>query len=159
MKPLTATLSMIAMVLGTQASALSCLRPDVARTFQEVAAAEESYVVLLGEFEFRAPPRQPVSNDAQPQQVIAQFTGSALGGSGFVDTAPLELTLETTCAGPWCGGFPQPETEVLGFVELTPRGYVLSLGPCGGAVFSAVTAPIVEACMRGERCQDGRAIR
>jgi len=135
------------------------LRPDVARTFQQVAAAEERYMVLLGEFDFRAPPQQPVSNDAQSQQITAQFTGSSLGRSGFVDTAPIEVTLMTSCAGPWCGGFPTPETEVLAFVELTSRGYELSLGACGGAVFDARTAAIVEACMRGERCVQGRLTR
>jgi hypothetical protein len=155
MKMLTTSLAMIATVLGTQASALSCLRPDVARTFQQIAAAEERYVVLLGEFEFRAPPEQSISNDAQGQQVVAQFTGSSLGAAGFVDTAPIELTLQTSCAGPWCGGFPAPETEVLAFVEQTPQGYVLSLGACGGTVFPARTASTVEACMRGERCESG----
>lgn len=157
MKTVILAASLVA--LSSQASALSCLRPDVARTFQQIAAAEERYVVLLGEFEFVAPPDQPVSNDAQSQQVVAQFSGSALGAAGFVDTAPIDVKLQTSCAGPWCGGFPAPQTDVLAFVELNPQGYVLSLGACGGTVFAAETAPIVAACMRGEACAEGSPIQ
>jgi len=141
-----------AVVCASQAAALSCIQPDAARAFQNAAEAEESYVVLLGQFDFIAPPKQPVSNDAQPQQVLATFEGQGLGADGFVATQPKSVQLETACAGAWCGGFPTPGADVVAFVELTQDGYLLSLGACGGSVFEAETAPIVEACMRGEAC-------
>lgn len=142
-----------AVLWASQAAALSCIQPDAARMFQDVAAAEESYVVLLGQFDFTPPPKQAVSNDAQSQQVVATFEGQGLGAGGFVATTPKTVVLQTSCAGAWCGWFPTPGADVVAFVELTQDGYLLSLGACGGSVFEAETAPIVEACMRGETCE------
>ena len=146
-------LTTAAIVCASQAVALSCIQPDVARTFQNVAEAEESFVVLLGEFDFVVPPRQRVIIGAQPQQATATFTGQGLGARGFAKTEPKTILLQTSCAGSWCGGFPTPGTEVLSFVELTDEGYVLTLGACGGSVFDPQSAPIVEACMRGDACE------
>jgi len=146
-------LTTAAMVCATQTAALSCIQPDVARTFLNVAEAEESYVVLLGQFDFVAPPKQPVSNNAQSQQVMATFEGQGLGAEGFVATQPKSVQLQTGCAGAWCGWFPTPGEDVLAFVALTDDGYILTLGACGGSVFGVESAPIVEACMRGETCE------
>ena len=154
MKYLT-TLTFAMTLIASQAAALSCIRPDVARTFQNVAAAEERFVVLFGSFDFPPQRRQPVSNDAEPQQVVATFEDQGLGAAGFVATQPKPVTLQTACAGPWCGGFPTPGQTILAFIEQTDQGDVLTLSACGGLVFDADTAPIVEACMRGEPCEEG----
>ncbi|MBU2992463.1 hypothetical protein Q4555_08865 [Octadecabacter sp. 1_MG-2023] len=146
------TLAATAALVATQSTALSCMPPDVAQTFQWASEAEESYAVLLGKFSFDAPPQQPVSNDAQPQEVVASFTGQGLAENGFAPTTPTTVTLRTSCAGPWCGGFPNPDSEMLAFVALTDDGYLLTMGPCGGSTFGVDAAPIVEACMRGEVC-------
>lgn len=141
--------------LGGQANALSCMAPDAALAFQHYAAAEATYVVLLGRFDFVAPPYvEPQDiNVPSTQSVVAQFEGQGLGETGFGLTAPRAVTLQTSCLGPWCGGFPSSDAEVLVFVEQTDAGYVLTLGPCGGEVFDPSVAPIVAACMRGERCE------
>lgn len=139
--------------MAGQAAALSCRQPDAAETFKRLAASEDRYSVLLGTFDFTAPPQQSVSNDAQPQRVVAEFSGQGLAANGFGPIAPTSVTLQTSCAGPWCGGFPRSGSQFLVFVAVTDAGYVATLGPCGGTVFDATFAPIVEACMRGETCE------
>jgi len=146
------TTSLIAVLCASQTAALSCMRPDIADVFQNLDAAEGTYSVFMGSFEFVPPKMQPVSNDAQPQDVNAVFSGQGLGQNGFGPINPVSVKMQTNCAGPWCGGFPTPGVDVLAFVEHTPQGYLLHLGPCGGTVFDTTAAPIVEACMRGEAC-------
>lgn len=155
------TLAALGVVLAGQASALSCLRPDAADTFQRVAAAEERYVVLLGTFDFVAPPAPEVTdiNSPAPQSVVATFEGQGLAATRFGRVAPLQVTIETSCAGPWCGGFPAAGENVLAFVEQTDDGYVLTMGPCGGSVFAPRVAPVVAACMRGETCEPEDPLR
>jgi len=152
------TLALTLMLSASQASALSCMRPDVADTFKRIEAADARFVVLLGSFEFPPQPRQPVSNEAQPQQVQATFTGKGLGLDGFAPAADLSVTLATSCSGPWCGTFPTPGRDALVFVEQTEAGYLLRLGACGGMMFGPEIAPIVEACMRGEGCESGELL-
>lgn len=144
--------SLIALVAAGPAQALSCMRPDAARAFQEYAAADETYSVLMGTFDFTAPPPQEFSNDAVGQSVTARFTGQGLAADGFGRVAPMDVTLETLCFGPWCGGFPRSGENVLAFVEHTPDGYVARLGPCGGTLFDVQTASVVASCMRGNTC-------
>ena len=147
----------LAVVFATQAAALSCLRPDVADTFNRAAAAEESYVVLLGSFDF-VMPQQPSTDINAPQTLRAQarFDGQFLSSAAFVPAPPLTVGIEFTCAGPWCGSLPTDGSEVLAFVVQSDDGYALNVGPCGGTAFVApVAADIarVEACMRGEACE------
>lgn len=146
----------LAMLMASQAQALSCMRPDVARAFDWASQAEESYVVLLGRLDFEAPAtRRGRPNDPQDLHVAARFTGQSLGVSGFSATAPLDVSLAFTCAGPWCGSMTPSRGDVLAFVERSADGYVLNVGPCGGTTFERPThAQIqqVESCMRGQAC-------
>jgi len=155
----TLSLALGATLIASQAAALSCMQPDPARTFQQVAAAEERYVVFLGTFDFAAPPVQRGRLNAQPQQVTATFQGQGLGAGGFAPTAPVSITLQTSCSGPWCGNFPTRGAEVLTFVEQTDAGYVLTLDACGGLLFDPSAAPIVESCIRGEGCEENAVFR
>ena len=163
MKRITTALALTAALVGAQASALSCMRPDVARSFQWAAEADESYVVLLGQFDFDAP-RQSNSDRNAPKtaSVPAQFNGQSLGANGFQANAPLDVTLEFSCAGPWCGSLPDTGEDILAFVERGPDGYVLTVGPCYGTAFvspSESDVQRVEACMRGDGCEEGPMTR
>lgn len=150
-------LTVALVVFAGQAQALSCLRPDVARTFEWAAEAEESYVVLLGRFDFETPDLRSDRN-LNPQEVrsAARFSGQSLSVEGFQDNVPLDVTIVFSCLASWCGSMDQNNSDVLAFVERTPEGYVLSVGPCFDTVFDRVDATQiarVEACMRGEACE------
>jgi hypothetical protein len=142
------------LLAATQAAALSCAPVDPIRDFQAAQAAPEIYHVLYGTLSFD-PARMPQgeSPDPQPAPVPARFSGFGLGLEGFTRPVEAPVTLQPTCAGPWCGTF-GPGTALL-FAEVTSAGYVVEIGPCGGGAFDQVseaTLARLAACMRGEVC-------
>lgn len=153
---LCGVLSVSLAVAASSATALSCMRPDVARTFGFAAEAEETYVVLLGRFAFVTPDlsdRDPVM--PQAISVPAQFQGQYLGAADFQDAPELSVILVFDCVASWCGNPPEGNPEVLAFVEQSTDGFTLRLDPCGSLAFFEPTAQDIaqtEACMRGEDC-------
>ena len=153
----------LALALGLMAGpalALSCLPPDVARTYQQADEAEAAYVVVLGRLSFDES-KLPVVDMARQQDtppvtlIPARISGKALSRSGFVTEFDQEITLNARCFGPWCAGA-SSGTEYLAFLERTDGGYVLSLDPCGGFGFPQPQAEMVAqavACFRGESCE------
>lgn len=142
------------MVLTGQAQALSCMRPDVARTFAWASDADESYIILHGTFAFT----QPAPFDAQNMtptstQRPAIFNGRYLGADDFVDAPPLDVTLEFSCLSAWCGSM-QNGDEVVAFVEQSDDGYALRIDPCYSTIFNPTddTLRRVTSCMRGTGC-------
>ena len=147
----------LALLAATQATALTCVRPDPLRSFRDAQAAPESYVVLHGTLEFdpAGMPDGGVSQDPapQPDPVGAAFSGLALGPGGFTRPVQDSVTLQPTCAGPWCGSI-APGTYLV-FAEVTESGYRVEIGPCGGGAFDEVsetTLARLAACMKGQAC-------
>lgn len=141
------------------ASALSCLAPDVASSFTYAAEAEQSYVVLHGEFSFAPPPSSITGDINAPREVsyTATFSGEALGRSGFVPVGDLTVDVTHGCAAAWCGSL-AGGVPTIAFVEKQADGYAITVGPCGGQAFARPTRQMVqqvEACMRGETCEGG----
>lgn len=154
MKQLTFALA-LACCAG-QASALSCMRPDVARSFHWAAEAEEAYSVFYGRFDFSTPPRTRRTPPITPTEhtVSARFSGQVLGIGGFQPTGLSEVTLHFTCLGSWCGSV-TPREPMLAFAQRTADGYVVRVDPCFSTIFPDPSPDViatVEACMRGEDC-------
>ncbi|AKS44647.1 hypothetical protein SAMN05444287_2440 [Octadecabacter temperatus] len=147
--------AMIATIAG-QAQALSCAPPDIARTFNWAAAAEESYIVLNGSFSFEPLPRTRASQLApETMSRDAVFEGSYLGVEGFKAAPSLDVTLTFVCLGPWCGSMGNDGDDILVFAQQSANGYVLEIDPCYSTIFAPSDDNIdrVEACMRGESCE------
>jgi hypothetical protein len=147
-----------ALALGaTQAAALTCAPVDPIQGFRDAQAAPETYHVLHGELSFD-PGDMPQGGTAEdpepsPEPVAARFSGFALGLEGFTRAVEAPVTLRPTCAGPWCGSI-APGTWLL-FAQVAEAGYVVEIGPCGGAAFDQVpeaTLGALAACLRGEAC-------
>jgi len=135
----------------TQATALSCLKPDVAEAYQTAADSDLSYVVLKGKFAF-AP--LPETDEAKDRTVEAAFDGRLLTSAGFTQqvTAPVEVNLR--CLSAWCASI-QPDTEYIAFFE--NRGgekLIFDVGPCYGLAFFE---PSQEDTKRVENCAQGGA--
>ncbi|HVG49862.1 MAG TPA: hypothetical protein VM899_17180 [Rubellimicrobium sp.] len=147
----------VAVLAATQAEALTCARPDPIRSFRDAQAAPESYVVLHGTLGFD-PAAMPGGGfsptpEPRPAPVGAVFQGFALGLDGFTRPVEATVTLQPTCAGPWCGSL-APGTYLL-FAEVTASGFRVEIGPCGGGAFDGVpeaTLGQLAACLRGEAC-------
>lgn len=147
------------MLVASQAAALSCMRPDVARSFNFAAEADESYSVFMGTFEYEQVQRPRGGDIFNPEgyDIPARFTGQGLGADGFGAIEPVNVTISVQCSASWCGGPPPLQTQTLAFVERTSAGYVLKADACNSSYFSPVLVEDldrVESCMRGTGCED-----
>jgi len=148
--------------LSGPAFALSCMRPDVARTYQEAADAEEAYIVVHGRLDFdesRLPKTDMANQQATPPDTLipARIDGKAMSFDGFTIPFTREITLNAQCFGPWCTGAASG-TDYLAFLKKGADGYLLSLTPCGGFGFanpSDAALEKVHSCFRGDDCTPG----
>lgn len=129
-------------VSASQVSALSCMSPDPVRTFQNAAAASETYYVLYGTFDFDAKllPKDTIGIDTpvQPAPISAIFRGNGLSKTGFDLRFDQLVTIQPVCAGPWCGST-SPNVPALAFVRVDGDQLVVEAGPCGGQIFAKPT--------------------
>jgi len=140
-----------------QASALSCLRPDIERSYGEVAASDDSYVVVQGRLTLNEKKLPKSHSQATPEVVLvkAHLTGKSLGRTGFAVPFERDVTLEVACFGPWCGTAKNGE-EILAFVRRDRGRYVVEVSPCGGRVFTNPQPKMlrqVEQCFIAGSCQ------
>ena len=153
-----------ALALSTSSAfALSCAQPQIERSFNSWVDAEETYYIGVGSLKSTSAlpeiPRQHFpSNDfgkKEPFSASYLFTGELLDGDqGY--PVELPITINVSCIGPWCGGFPKEGTTGLmalrgvGLLNLT-----LDIHACPGAIFPAEVEPTVSACIRAGRCGSG----
>ncbi|MEO0904437.1 MAG: hypothetical protein AAFX89_06665 [Pseudomonadota bacterium] len=150
---LAATLAMIA----GQSHALSCVRPDPIDTFKRVAAAPESYFVLYGKLTFdeaELPSGVSINQSRDPAPIAARFEGKGLTRQGFTSDYYSDVTLQVTCAGPWCGSA-RSGIDAVYFVEATDPPVTMRAGACGGLIFEEPSDAILNmltSCMQGGAC-------
>lgn len=155
MKPLFVA-AMLSMIAG-QGQALSCLAPDPVMTFQQLAAAPESYYVLLGQLTFDAsklPAAVSSDQSRAPAPIPARFVGKGLTEQGFTNTYHSDALLQVGCAGPWCGSA-RSGVDAIYFVRASDPPVTMQADPCGGMIFEAPTQATLDklvACMRGDAC-------
>ena len=155
--------SLVALTLAafaTQAAALSCMRPDLARTYQHADKSEEVYSVVMGEFAFdeRAMPEGRMISgggfEDEVTEIPARFTGQALGRNGFATDYDVEVMLGVQCLGQWCGGMSSGET-VIAFLRHGEETLILDVTPCGETVFTdpnQAQIAMAISCINGGTC-------
>lgn len=158
MRPALAALACLLWV--DAALALSCMRPDVARSYQAAAEARESYVVVLGRLEFDTArlPRSGENGAPAHSHIPARVTGKGLTLAGFETPFRTGITLDAQCLGPWCAAPPSGRKAMM-FLRKGPGGYLLEEGPCGGHIFAEPTPGQIERvlrCHRGGPCKAAR---
>lgn len=151
-----ALLSVMGLALASPATALSCLPHDLARTFERVDAASETYFAVHGTLDFDAsllPEVDMANQQSTPDEtrIPARISGEALGRVGF--NRPLEgpVTLIVKCFGPWCAQ-PPADGPVLAFLRQDADGVSLTVDPCGGDAFFD---PAPEMLDKAHRCFTG----
>jgi hypothetical protein len=151
-------------ILPSQVFALSCMRPDVAVSFQAAEAATEAYIVVYGVLSFdetRLPQADWENQAATPQhtRLKAQLAGQALSRRGFSVAFDQDITLDARCYGPWCA-LPRSGVEALIFLEREEDGgYLAAVDPCYSLYFpepTQVQLGQAVSCMRGEDCVPSR---
>ena len=149
-------LALALVLIAGQAQALSCLRPDVAESFNRANGIEEPVYILRGVLEFDPGlmPQGVVNEERNPDPVPARFTGRGLTLDGFTARFERGVTLQPLCFGPWCGSA-EPGQDAIVFATVRGEDLVVEVNPCGGQIFYDPTeemADVLTACLRGEAC-------
>jgi hypothetical protein len=153
----TAAIAVAMLVMSGQAQALSCLPADAVRTFAELDAAPEAYIVLHGTLTFDESTLPPFVQDEPfdaPSPIPAEFNGKGLTADGFTVDRATPMLLQLTCAGPWCGTA-QSGQEAIIFVPVSEAPMTVTVGPCGGQFFpdpAPETLAMLTTCMQGGDC-------
>ncbi|MFD0858834.1 hypothetical protein [Roseovarius aquimarinus] len=159
LSPMIAAALAAAMASGP-AAALSCLPHDLARTFERVNSAAETYVAFNGTLEFDEsllPEVDMADQQATPKEtrIPARISGEALSRVGFNRPFAGPVTLIVECFGPWCAQ-PPAVGEVLAFLRQDPEGFTLTTDPCGGDAFFGPDAAMLDKahrCFTGGECE------
>lgn len=140
----------------SQAAALSCARPDIARDFQRIATSDKTYVVLNGTFSFATRPPREDKQGPQTQSYAAIFNGKLLTGNGFTDdVAEVLVTINSNCSASWCGDI-TPDARYIAFVEQDGQKLTLQAEACPTYAFfepTPETVEQIEACAAGGDCR------
>lgn len=150
-------IGLVLMLTSSAASALTCVRPDPARSFATAQAAPETYIILRGHIgiaEVLIPP-EPADPQA-PAPIPVWFTGTSLTPQGFTQPYEGPMVVQPTCAGPWCGEINQ-DMDLIAFARQENGSTIITADPCGGWILpdDAATVATLTACIRGEACQPG----
>lgn len=155
-------ITLAATLIANSAQALSCVRPNLARSFNNAADSTDIYHVGYGTLTATqeiVDPNQNIKNvnRKKPYSVTAEFSGGFLGRAGFGKDKTVPVRVDVQCLSAWCGGFPVTDEKLLIFVKKTPEGLTASSGPCGGNMQSGVSKRdlnILKSCMRNGKCSD-----
>lgn len=138
-------------VSASQATALSCVRPDVATAFKDASDSDRNYIILKGTFAF-TPPTETA--EPQAETVDSTFTGRLMTSAGFTQTVAAPVEIDMVCAGEWCASV-EPNTEYIAFVEnIDNEKLIFEVGPCYAFAF---IDPDIETVKRLENCAQGGA--
>ena len=154
-------LAFMLMCAASQAHALSCIRPEIERSFNRWVDSENSYYIGVGTLSpVGAVPDIPNAtqqNDFDRREPITMaytFTGRLLdGGRGVPVDMP--ITVSVSCLASWCGNFPAAGANGLMALRGTEvASLTLDMNACPGSIFPAETETTVSACIREGRCTE-----
>lgn len=142
---LVSVLLLGAVLVPNDTSALSCMRPDLAKTMEDAKASDKVYHVLVGRFTTSKKDRRPEETIGggpfKPRPTLtapAMFTGISLSPTSRSDyyLRDFPVDIETSCAAHWCGSLPDASTDQIAFVESRAgRSPLLRISACPSHVF------------------------
>jgi hypothetical protein len=147
----------LVLLAANQGFALSCSRPSVEDSYISHSKADENFILVTGKLTNKrnvvlGPVMQGMR--ARSESFTASFVGHQASRAGFDWPIKTTVAVSTLCAGPWCGTV-EVDTPMLTFLEVTPYGHQLSVGPCAGSVFYTPTKDQnrrILQCLRGGVC-------
>lgn len=158
MKHLSAAL--LCASLATPVWALSCLRPDIVRTYEMARDAEAGFWIVRGQIFADGPIAVPepdangrYKDDARASTPVA-FAGLGLMTDGMYKSFAQNITLTITCLAHWCGSTPL-DTDVFVAIEVKDTGPELVIDPCGSRVvpYTEEGEERLLACVRDGVCE------
>lgn len=156
----TTLIILVGILFANTANALSCMSPNIARSFNWHADSDATYQVGLGILtptEKIVVPKKTKRDIGVPYSIKAKFTGRMLGLSGLGKPTEFPLTVDITCAAHWCGAFPQQTAEAVVYIKRTDGNRSVSFGPCDWASDDLNVEKqinVLKKCLRKGRCSD-----
>ncbi len=149
------TLICLALLATEPAHALSCLRPDAVRLFEQAREAEEDYVIVKGQLTFLEAPNAPPRGSKLPALTKARIDGHVLNRAGFPSPFSRPITVSASCFAHWCGSLDGISEHSIFAIRLTDAGLTLDIGPCGGdrVTWSQSGEERLLRCYRNGDCQ------
>lgn len=143
-------------VLGAQVQALSCLRPNTAKTFNFYQEAPDSYRLFVGTVKMTGAIPKYVEGKSRTAKAIA--SGRFVGRSGLTKSHILNVTVQTQCVASWCGGFPGAmDKDVIMYIKQSPKGDVIDIDACPGGFGQVATnarVDLLQKCLRKGKCSN-----
>lgn len=147
----------MAIFIATQSVALSCPPLSIEDDYLFHSKAKERYILVTGKLTNKrnvvlGPKTQGVG--AQSENFTATFVGRQATRAGFTNQLKTTVAVSAVCGGPWCGSV-TVDKPMIAFLEITPYGHELTVGPCGGSVTYSPTKDIKHRalqCLRGGVC-------
>ncbi|MCP5076108.1 MAG: hypothetical protein GY947_22790 [Rhodobacteraceae bacterium] len=152
-----ATILMSLVLVGSQVQALSCRRPNLARSFNWYQESEDGYQLAVGSISEIDPVSAYVTG--KPRSTGAVFKGQFFGLAGLGTEKQVPITITTTCLASWCGNFPELDIRSLVFLKASDSGPVLEIPPCPGGIFghpSPRRIDILLSCLRQGKCSEAQ---
>jgi len=151
-------------LLAGPAAALSCMAPDIVRSYEYAADQDEIYFLFKGNISLvedqemptgRTDLRSSAPAEVSLEPVYGSFVGEIFNEGAFV---PYEATMEVQveCVASWCGSYPD-EDEALYFVSAAESNLWFNLGmsPCGGTRFPVEEADTLIAHLEAQGAEWG----
>lgn len=143
--------------IGAAANALSCAPPNLAQNFNWYQNSDKTYQLFVGKVEMTGP--IPKYREGKERTAKGVARGRFVGKRSLTDTRSFDVTVKSVCAASWCGGFPNQtqERDWIMFLENTPSGDVLTIGPCHqpyGEYSQKRQINVLQKCLRQGECAD-----
>ncbi len=136
--------AMLALAGAAPAVALTCMRPDILRSYGWADERPEPFVVALGSLARTGPdtPDGPTGDNPQGRASYsfpARFEGRLATADGFTVERAFDVTVEVECRSVWCGGHSLSEYGLYFFRQDAGDAHALEAGLCGGFFFDNPT--------------------
>ena len=132
-------LALLCTGLAAPAWSLSCIRPDIVRTFEEARDSDAGFWIVRGRIIADGPVATPEPDangrykDNAVAKTPAQFVGVGLRPNGEFADFKRDITLSVSCIAHWCGS-PPLDTDVFAAIEVKDSGPELQVDACSSRV-------------------------
>lgn len=130
-----------------QAHALSCAPPNLAESFNYFQSSSSVYQIAVGTMKTDLA-SLPAFKDGTPRKTTARFQGRFLSKKGLGSQKTGKVTVRSTCAASWCGGFANFDKPTIFFLRKSGSSYTLISSPCPDSAITPYTKARIELLQR-----------
>ena len=152
--------SLLFLMVAEAAFALSCMRPDAVRLYENARDSEDTYWIAQGRLRLKE--RLNVPTPPEPNRLTteshfadtrAQFLGRVLIEDGSFHPFARNITLRLSCLSVWCASAP-PDESMIAAIRVDGDALVLDVDPCNSFAVQMDEDGLnrLVACHKGGEC-------